>query len=710
MARSTTTVTFRERQTADLPDVFSEFVVLWKWLESENVAAEVPKHFWLDRERGCSGLDLFAMLLAMWTSEANTQRRLERFSKGFERELAAVIGQEKWPSQSALSRGLASITPQQADDFSRWLLLEALPVTELERDASCYHIDSLGERWRITHFDETVTTQRQRALPEGPDLPTAQREVTEAAGGHPGRKRGELQFARGALQDQGSSRWLMAPIDPGNGDYFEQRKEAVAATALWAKQLELPKARSVMVFDGKSGGVAGCLLCAESGIQFLTRDSNYKRLAEPAVRELLVAATWSEVRDSRSGPTRWATELGKCRLSVLGRPEFEVEARLVISRFATSEKSGCGVFENGYQYEIFMTSLDSAAWPANEVVTLYYGRCGQENRFCQEDRELQLDNVISKHLPGQQVAVSVGLLIWNLRLVLGRHPARWKPTPQPKKAVAPSELVEQAVAPSELVEQAVAPSEQTGAAQVDTPARRVGSHRGSSRLAVVALLGQLCWFDLLRRYRNWSWDVETSALRCPATHEARLHAVKRRTDGSATGLFRVGPGPCERCPLRAECTASKDRRFVKEIKIPLPFSFDSPNEATLTDSQRPRSETQRPGPRWTPPLPVAPGPRQIVAPSLVPSVLRNAAAELTRRLRISLTITQPKRARRREPQWLATTDAQRQHRRHTFEERMEQRSLPVGAVVHIDISYMKTDARLFSAMLPKRLGGKRASW
>ena len=68
---------------------------------------------------------------------------------------------------------------------------------------------------------------------------------------------------------------------------------------------------------------------------------------------------------------------------------------------ATKKKSGAGVLIDGWQYELYVTDLDADAWPAPDLVTNYYGRIGEENRFGQEDRELGLDRIFSYHVPGQ---------------------------------------------------------------------------------------------------------------------------------------------------------------------------------------------------------------------------------------------------------------------------------------------------------------------
>ena len=57
--------------------------------------------------------------------------------------------------------------------------------------------------------------------------------------------------------------------------------------------------------------------------------------------------------------------------------------------------------------------------PEAEIVAGYYGRCAQENRFHQEDRELGLDRIFSYHLPGQQLATLVGLFVWNFYICRG---------------------------------------------------------------------------------------------------------------------------------------------------------------------------------------------------------------------------------------------------------------------------------------------------
>lgn len=57
---------------------------------------------------------------------------------------------------------------------------------------------------------------------------------------------------------------------------------------------------------------------------------------------------------------------------------------------------------------MFATDLPADGWPAPEVVASYFGRACQENRLAQEDREAGLDRLVSYHLPGQELASTVG--------------------------------------------------------------------------------------------------------------------------------------------------------------------------------------------------------------------------------------------------------------------------------------------------------------
>ena len=67
-----------------------------------------------------------------------------------------------------------------------------------------------------------------------------------------------------------------------------------------------------------------------------------------------------------------------------------------------------------------------APWPAPDVIELYNGRSGMENRLAQEDRELGLQRTFSFHPAGQEWMCGVGLFLWNEQVRAG-----WLANPPP---------------------------------------------------------------------------------------------------------------------------------------------------------------------------------------------------------------------------------------------------------------------------------------
>jgi len=110
--------------------------------------------------------------------------------------------------------------------------------------------------------------------------------------------------------------------------------------------------------------------------------------------------------------------LGAIELAVEdGEPP--VVARLVASRFTQTSERGVGHSIDGERLELFMClGLDQSAWSAGDIVTIYYGRIAQENRFAQADREVK-GRAYSDSVGGEQLTCIVAGLIWNLRIVEG---------------------------------------------------------------------------------------------------------------------------------------------------------------------------------------------------------------------------------------------------------------------------------------------------
>src|SRR5262249_40245734 len=85
-------------------------------------------------------------------------------------------------------------------------------------------------RWVVVDVDATREAARQRALPHGPDLPSAHRRMNEVcAPGYSGRKRGEVVRSRTTVLQAHTQSWLGTFGGAGNGDYRGELLRAIEA-------------------------------------------------------------------------------------------------------------------------------------------------------------------------------------------------------------------------------------------------------------------------------------------------------------------------------------------------------------------------------------------------------------------------------------------------------------------------------------------------
>ena len=338
MATTKVFVTTRQRASGKIGEDFTVSVAAWLWLEGRGIVEQVRQRLRLQRKDGCSGLELFGLLFLAVMSHLVGQRALQRAAAHCRQELAKILGARNFRGQSSMSRALKSVTGEQSRVFSDWLLGDALEVAEFERDRSTFHLDTLGEPWRMVDFDGRVHALRHRALARDDDSPEPVRRSSDLARpGYAGRKRGEVQYHRMVVQDAGTSRYLGVRLGPGNGDHCADVKWAIERIAQWADWLNVARKRVCARFDGKSVGASTLIECARVGISFLTRWSEYSLLERPEVQAHLQTGMWQPVADSGSGPRREALELGVRTFSWL-RGRKTTQARSSCSKPAWSSR------------------------------------------------------------------------------------------------------------------------------------------------------------------------------------------------------------------------------------------------------------------------------------------------------------------------------------------------------------------------------------
>ena len=657
MPRRQTRITFNKTDLSRVPDAFIESAALLLFLERLDLVVELGQRVRIRREGGYPGVDLALLLLVYFASGLRTGIRKAWEQLGpLSVSLAGLAGRRKLPSPAALSRGLTSAEPELVRPATAWLLGEFSGADAVMRHPATATYDAHGGAWHLFDLDGTVTTLRHRALPEEAELPQARRR-SEATGrpGYPGRKRGDVQHSRMTVQHAGSAVWTHAHLSLGNGEGQVDLELGLDSVPTTAERVGLPLDRVMVRMDGQFGHVPGLTACRERGLAALMRLNRSSLLDDPDVLERLRSATWEPVLDSGSGPRRLATNLGTVTLrpgARTRRPDggkYEpVEVRIVASVYRDTTGRGAGRLLDGWRVELFIADVPADAWPAADCVAAYYGRSAEENRFAQEDRELGLDRIFSYHLPGQELATCLGLAVWNIRIAQGFELER------------PPE-----VCPVPLLRSA-GQGQDVARPPVHWPRDPV----------LLKLLAALDWPGLLTRRPRWRWSAEALVLLCSEGREMTLSGVRAGApDAERLGVvFRRPAGGCDSCGARDGCFHSERPRASKHLEL----STDAKTARAL--DLRLHAIRGREGEVVVP----EPGPSHVALPRFLPAEARAVHRLRFRHATIHIELTEARR--RGRLRLVADSDANRQRRRKTWNERVE--DYAIDPATRIDVTVL----------------------
>ena len=689
-------VVYEERSnSARVPDWASAGVVLIEWLRGQGLWGPLTERLKIQREGGYPGIDAFVFLIYLFTSGLSLGvKEFSERARKYQGQLAVVGERARLPTQASMSRILAAVSPEMLKEFGPWLLREAAGTRAVLNHPSVLTRDAEGAGWHVFDWDPTITTLRHRALPAFENMPQAHRRSESlAAPGYPGRKRGEVQFSRGTLQHAGSGLWLGIEMGAGNGAHRHSVSSAIEQVVATCEEAGLPIERALLRMDGAAGNVPAITGCIKAALHFVTRLAHYHLLENDAVKRHLNEAKWYVVPSSGSGPTRQAADLGCVTLKAAptsvqadGGAFAPVEARVVVSRFlAAGEGRGAGHVIDGWQYELYGTNLTATAWPEVEVVAEYYGRCGQENRFSQEDSELGLDRIFSYHLPGQQLANLIGLFVWNFSICRGMD-LECPPRELPAQTVATRTPVEQTPRLPEV--EGAAPLIETAIGTVTPPPAPALAISASSsvdpKLDVGQMMNALDWSAMLLRYDGWRWLAESQSLLCPASSLLTLAQIEHVMGQPIRARFIADSGTCDSCERRPACITSVDPLYRKDVRLCIPPPLAAPLREIWLRAREQKQPTAQPHakPRKPPrhtaqmkplvwfPLPTSAEqtPLVVAPPILLPAALRKQTHVTCRSLEIEIIVDLGPLAERPSPV-LATSPAKRQRRRLSWSER-----------------------------------------
>ncbi len=697
-----------------LPDWASEGAVLIERLHQDGLLDRIAERLRIVRPGGYVGFDVFIFFLLYFTSSLKIGLKAfaERVMK-HRTGLAALAGRASLPSSSAISRALRAVQTQELRPQINWLLVEATGAVDLLGRPSVMTYDCTGQAWSVYDFDYTITTLRQRALPAGEDLPEARRRAAPsfAKPGYKGRKRGDIHFGRAALQHAGSGVWIDLRLSPGSSERRPHFKSAVCAAVTTTRNAGLDHTRVIIRTDTEFGSLPHLVACIEGGAHYVTRCTRYHLLERREVLERLPELPWAEVADSGTGPRRYAADLGEALFYPARETRREdgstyepLPTRVVVARFRTDKPGSRGRWIEGWLYELFPTSLPVTPWPAPEVVTTYFGRNGQENRFCQEDRELNLDRIFSYTLAGQEWASLVGLMVWNLRLCAGTE---LDPLPAdiPHQSDRPVSVHHST--PALPIVESDTDEDGLDASPTETPEPLTDSIDPSVNLSIhslklTALLNSLDWPRLLSARPGWRWNVSDTAIECDQGSPLPLRGVELRTDEQPLLRFGTSQGLCSDCSTREDCVSStrpNPRKFVRvpvgqelaeQIRWHLHMTRRFQHELRQSDKAARRSRTRAPQPLVDPPPPrlklpdeqPCPGPLSMLSPRFLPASARSLFQQRCRLVEVHVRLRRGP-MRRRPHRLIACDDSARQHRRNTWQQRFERYALPDRSHVRV---------------------------
>src|SRR6266568_347166 len=364
-----------------VPAWFGEVALLAHTLTRLGLLPEISERVRFARKRfgTFEVIDFVVVLMGYAISGEPTlaayYERLQPFATPF----MALFGRSQLPHRSTLSRFLAAVDEACVEALRSVFLQDALARPGPAEGVGGLW-DRQGQRWVVFDLDGTRQAARQRALPQGPDLPPPQRRLLAAcAPGYTGRKRGEVVRTRTTLL------------------------------------------QALIRLDGQygNGAIIADLLVAQ--IPWLMRGKDYGLLELAQVKERLALPADEQFVHPESGICRDLFDCGELPVTAEGH-----RSRVIIATHqAGTTVSPIGVTRDGIVYELFFTALPASGFTAADVLKLYLHRGSFETVLSDEDREQDSDRWSSYTTYGQEIWQILSQWMWNLRQELSQQ---WQPT------------------------------------------------------------------------------------------------------------------------------------------------------------------------------------------------------------------------------------------------------------------------------------------
>jgi hypothetical protein len=415
-----------QTEAAPIPSVpawFGEVALVAHTLTRQGVLSKICDEVRFARKRfgTFEVIDFVVVLMGYALSGEPTlaayYERLQPFATAF----MALFGRSQLPHRSTLSRFLAALDQASVEALRGVFLQDALAHPGPAEGVGGLW-DRQGKRWVVFDLDGTRQAARQRALPQGPDLPPPQRRLQPVcAPGYTGRKRGEVVRTRTTLLQAHTHQWLGTFGNAGNADYRGELLRGLEVIAAYQTKRGLSRGQALIRLDGQygNGAIVADLLAAQ--IPWLMRGKDYGLLDLVAVKERLALPADEQFVHPASGTCRDLFDCGELPVTAEGH-----RSRVIIATHPVgTTASPIGVTRQGVVYELFFTALPALGFSAADVVKLYLHRGSFETVLADEDREQDSDRWSSYTMYGQETWQILSQWIWNLRQELSQQ---WQPT------------------------------------------------------------------------------------------------------------------------------------------------------------------------------------------------------------------------------------------------------------------------------------------
>ena len=305
------------------------------------------------------------------------------------------------------------------------------------------------------------------------------------------------------------------------------------------------------------------------------RGSDYHLLRALAVEQRLETATEEDWQ--RLGGNSCSQVLDVGYLEDWGRGYGGPMRLLVVRTAAEHHGAGVGKRLEEWVYELFLTSQSCASLSWRDVLSVYYGRGGFEQRLSEEDREQDYDRWCSWHPAGQEFWQILAQWSWNWRLWMGHQQEE---SPQPVRQTIWAEVEEPE---NEPVPGAPAAPELTPSLMFLKPRKAgVSSPDGTGKSGAVGVVGGGNRYGPMRVSTEWGRGrskgqgkaqskakkrfgnedfqiVDDKTVVCPAGHVMYRRGCQQKANGDLSLQFGINPRICQQCPVKKQCLAPNSK-------------------------------------------------------------------------------------------------------------------------------------------------------